>query len=151
MSTPASPSLRPIFVAGSTGATGRTLVRLADLKHIALVPHVRPGREHEYGSRAAVLELGNAAALDEAMRGCGTVLQLIGTMRKRFAKGDTYQSSDIDTTRQLVDAAKRTGVPHIVLLSAVGAGRPAGAYLQAKAQAEAIVLGSGIPYTIVRP
>jgi uncharacterized protein YbjT (DUF2867 family) len=39
----------------------------------------------------------------------------------------------------------------VVLLSSVGAGRPRGAYLQAKATAEAIVRDSGIAYTIVRP
>lgn len=141
----------PLFVAGATGATGRTLVRLADRKHIALVPHVRPGREHGYGSRAAVLELADGEALSRAMSGCSAVLQLIGTMRKRFARGDTYETSDIATTQQLVDAARRAGVGHIVLLSSVGAGRPTGSYLQAKAKAEAIVRDSGLAYTILRP
>nr|UXE45708.1 hypothetical protein Hi04_10k_c5202_00017 [uncultured bacterium] len=79
------------------------------------------------------------------------MLQLIGTMRRRFAQGDTYETSDIGTTRQLVDAAKRENVDHFILLSSVGAGRPVGAYLRAKAQAEAMVLNSGIPFTLVRP
>jgi uncharacterized protein YbjT (DUF2867 family) len=144
---------RKIFVAGSTGATGRTLVRLADARGVDLVPHVRPhhAARGAVDRRAAVLELADAAALARAMAGCTTVVQLIGTMRKRFAAGDTYESSDIGTTRQLVEAAKHTGVDHLVLLSSVGAGRPVGAYLAAKARAEAIVRDSGLPYTIVRP
>jgi len=85
------------------------------------------------------------------MRGCTTVLQLIGTMRSRFGAGDTYETSDIGTTRQLVEAAKASGVDHLVLLSSVGAGRPMGAYLKAKAKAEALVRESGIPFTILRP
>ena len=73
-------------------------------------------------------------------------------MKKRFGAGDTYESSDIGTTKQLVDAARAAGtVDHVVLLSSVGAGRPMGAYLQAKARAEAIVRESGLAYTVFRP
>ena len=40
---------------------------------------------------------------------------------------------------------------HVVLLSSVGAGYPLGAYLRAKAVAEALVRESGIPWTLFRP
>jgi uncharacterized protein YbjT (DUF2867 family) len=73
-------------------------------------------------------------------------------MRRRFASGDTYEVSDVGTTRQLVEASQRAGgVDHFVLLSSVGAGRPLGAYLRAKAEAERIVVESGLPWTILRP
>lgn len=143
---------RKLFVAGATGATGRTVLRLASPMAVDLVPHVRPrSAEKVEHPQRAVLELADHPALVEAMRGCTTVLQLIGTMRKRFSSGDTYETSDIGTTRQLVDAAKEAGVDHLVLLSSVGAGRPVGAYLQAKAEVERIVRESGIDWTIVRP
>jgi uncharacterized protein YbjT (DUF2867 family) len=144
---------RKAFVAGATGAVGRTLVRLADRRGLALVPHLRPRHGREGGdARAAVLELADTESLERALSGCTTVVQLIGTMRSRFAAGDTYETSDIGTTRQLVAGAKRVpSVDHIVLLSSVGAGRPLGAYLKAKAAAEAIVRESGIPWTIFRP
>jgi uncharacterized protein YbjT (DUF2867 family) len=88
----------------------------------------------------------------EAFRDRTTVLQLIGTIRSRFTRGDTYETSDIGTTRQLVEAAKESGsIDHFILLSSVGAGRPFGAYLEAKARAEAIVRESGIAFTIFRP
>ena len=148
---PTSP--RKIFIGGSTGAVGRTLVHLADDRRLDIVPHVRPRRagEREQHPKAAVLELSDHEALVEAMKGCTTVLQLIGTMRKRFSSGDTYETSDIATTRQLVEAARKAGVDHVVLLSSVGAGKPVGAYLEAKAKAEALVTVSGLPYTIFRP
>jgi uncharacterized protein YbjT (DUF2867 family) len=143
----------PVFVAGATGAVGRTVVRLAAQRQLRLIPHLRPSTARRQGALpdAAVLELSDTAALTEAMRGCGAVLQLIGTMRRRFASGDTYETSDIGTTAQLVEAARRSGRPHFVLLSSVGAGRPWGAYLKAKARAEAIVRESGLPFTVVRP
>lgn len=144
---------RRIFVAGSTGATGQTLLRLAGPDARDLVPHQRPrpGTPAPADARVAVVDLGEHGRLVEAMRGSTTVVQLIGTMRSRFARGDTYETSDIGTTRQLVAAAKEAGVDHVVLLSSVGAGRPLGAYLQAKARAEAIVRESGLSWTILRP
>ncbi|MCI0572047.1 MAG: SDR family oxidoreductase, partial [Myxococcaceae bacterium] len=146
---------RQLFVAGATGATGRNVMRLALERGTPVVAHVR-SRSAQSGPaaswpRKAVLELADAPALVEAMRGCTTVLQLIGTMRKRFSSGDTYETSDIGTTRQLVAAAKSAGVDHLVLLSSMGAGRPVGAYLKAKAEAERLVRESGLAWTIVRP
>jgi uncharacterized protein YbjT (DUF2867 family) len=148
---------RRLFVAGSTGATGRAIMRLAAARGLGhqVVPHLRPRgagtRDVQPPAGAIVLDLADAGALHAALAGFTTVIQLIGTMRKRFAAGDTYESSDIGTTRQLVEAARGTSVDHIVLLSSVGAGSPSGAYLKAKAEAERLVRDSGTAYTIFRP
>lgn len=156
MSTTAG-GARSIFVAGSTGVIGRAMLALAAAQGVRdrLVPHQRPRGPHTTTvappSDAIVCDLGDAAALTAALRGRATVVQLIGTMRTRFAAGDTYESSDIGTTAQLLAAARTAGVRHVVLLSSVGAGAPKGAYLRAKARAEEIVVASGIKHTIVRP
>lgn len=147
------PPPRRIFVAGSTGATGQVLVPALRAAGLEVVPHVRPksaGRARP-GDGAAVLELSDAAALTAALRGCTTVVSLIGTMKKRFAAGDTYEASDVATARQLAAAAKAAGVDHFILLSSAGAGSGLGAYLQAKQRAEAAVRESGVPFTIFRP
>ncbi len=144
--------MRKAFVAGATGVIGRTLMALAESRPIEVVPHVRPkSASSSKWSNAAVVDLDDHDALVKAMAGCTTVLQLIGTMRKRFSTGDTYETSDIGTTRVLVAAAKAASVDHVVLLSSVGAGRPVGPYLAAKAKAESIVRESGIEWTIARP
>jgi uncharacterized protein YbjT (DUF2867 family) len=144
---------RVLFIAGSTGAVGRTVVHLAEASGIQFVSHVRPRRAAAgpLPPRAAVFELSDEERLLGTLRGCTTVLQLIGTMRRRFAQGDTYETSDVGTTAALARAAARAGIDHFVLLSSVGAGRPVGAYLAAKARAEALVRDSGIPFTILRP
>jgi len=142
---------RRLFIAGSTGAVGSTLLKVAARHALDVVPHVRPKSAATVDHPAkCVLELTDPA-LARSMEGSTTVVQLIGTMRKRFASGDTYESSDIGTTRSLVEAAKQAGIDHLVLLSSTGAGRPFGAYLKAKAAAEALVRQSGIPFTIIRP
>ena len=105
-----------------TGAVGMALLPLADGRQVDLVAQVRPKSAGKLGARAvAAVELGDPKLAD-VLKGRTTVVQLIGTMRKRFASGDTYESSDIGTTRQLVDAAKACGtVDHFILLSSVGA------------------------------
>jgi uncharacterized protein YbjT (DUF2867 family) len=142
---------RRLFIAGSGGATGRLVVALAEKRGIPFLAHLRPKPGRVAGPGQALFELSERPTLLAALRGCSTVLQLIGTMRQRFASGDSYERSDVGTTRALVDAAREAGVDHLVLLSSVGAGRPLGAYLRAKAAAEALVLASGIPWTVFRP
>lgn len=146
---------RRIFIAGANGASGRTLMRLAGPEATDLVPHLRPASAERLGPSAppgaAVFDLQDSGALRAALGECTTVIQLIGTMRKRFAAGDTYASSDVGTTRCLVEASRGTGVDHIVLLSSVGAGSPRGAYLKAKAEAEGLVRDSGLAWTMFRP
>jgi uncharacterized protein YbjT (DUF2867 family) len=148
---------RRIFLAGSSGAVGRTVLDLATERGLRerLVPHLRPRGPTTVAVTpppdAVICDLADLPALARGMAGCTTVVQLIGTTRKRFAQGDTYDSSDVGTTVALVAAAKQAGVEHLLLLTSVGAGAPRGAYLHAKARAEAAVVGSGIPCTIFRP
>ena len=144
---------RALFIAGSTGSIGRTLLPLADQKRVAIIPHLRPKHGATVDPRAAQFDLSNHDALVGALRKCTTVVQLIGTVRARFTSGDTYDSSDIGTTRQLVIAGKEAGIDHFVLLSAVGAGNVNSlvAYLKAKTAAENLVRDSNIPFTLFRP
>lgn len=145
-------SARRLFVAGATGAIGQALLPLADARQVSVIAHARPKSAAALAPRPVVaLDLGDPK-LSEALAGCTTVIQLIGTMKKRFASGDTYEVSDIGTTRQLLEAAQRAGsIDHFILLSSLGAGSPRGAYLKAKAEAERLVRESKLPWTIFRP
>jgi uncharacterized protein YbjT (DUF2867 family) len=143
---------RKLFIAGATGAVGRVVMPLALQRDVDVVAHVRPRSTGKASwPNVASLELADAS-LPQVLARRTTVVQLIGTMRKRFSAGDTYETSDIGTTRLLVEAAKQAGtVDHVVLLSSVGAGSPRGAYLKAKAEAERLVRDSGLAFTIFRP
>jgi uncharacterized protein YbjT (DUF2867 family) len=143
---------RKLFIAGASGVVGKAVVAAADAQQVPRVAHYRPSpRAPPPKEQSAVLDLADPTRVTLAMRGCTTVLQLIGTMRHRFAQGDTYETSDIGTTQWLLVAAKDARVDHFVLLSSIGAGRPVGAYLKAKARAETLVRESGIPFTLFRP
>jgi uncharacterized protein YbjT (DUF2867 family) len=145
-----------LLVAGATGAVGSVVVPKARAAGLRVVPHVRPktaGR-HPLGKdpEALICELGEAAALDRAMAGVDAVACLVGTMRRRFAAGDTYESSDYQPVVDLIASAKRApgGPRYLVLLSSVGA-RAGSGYLGWKWRVEEAVRGSGLPHTILRP
>ena len=139
------------FVAGATGYTGRALMRAIRTREdgveaAAARAHGRQARRRD----AVVCDPRDVAALTAGMRGCDAVVQLIGTVKARFAEGD-YDDIDYGTTVALGEAAKAAGVPRLLLLSSVGAGSPRGRYLAVKRKTEEWVERSGLEYTIVRP
>jgi uncharacterized protein YbjT (DUF2867 family) len=146
-----------VLVAGATGAVGSALVPHLRSSGFAVIPHVRPktAERHPLGKdpRALVTELSDTARLDEHMAHSQAVLCTVGTMRRRFAAGDTYETSDYRPVVQLVESARRAPPPrprHFVLVSAFGA-RPGGGYLGWKHKSEEAVRASGLPHTILRP
>ncbi len=124
---------------------------------LEIVVQVRPQSAEKYqrqqpAAPAPLLcSLTEHSRLVQAMAGCDAVVSMIGTMKKRFADGDTYESSDIGSTQQLVNAALEADVPHFVLMGAQGTNWIPGAYYEAKRKAEEIVTESGLNWTILRP
>jgi uncharacterized protein YbjT (DUF2867 family) len=149
--------VKTVFVAGATGAVGSVLVPYLKESHFAVIPHVRPktAEHHPLGKdpRALIAELSDTPRLDEQMARAHAIVCLVGTMRRRFAAGDTYESSDYRPVVQLIESARRAPLAeprHFVLLSALGA-RPGSGYLGWKHKAEEALRSSGLPHTIVRP
>ena len=152
----ADPTPLRVFVAGATGAVGSLFVPRARAAGLTVLPHVRPqtAERHPLGQdpQAQVFDLGDAARLEQALAGVDSVVCLVGTMRRRFDAGDTYESSDYRPVVELVQAAQRAaGAPrHVVLLSSFGARESAG-YLGWKWKAEQALRQGGLPWTILRP
>lgn len=146
-----------VLVAGATGAVGTVVVPKLRSAGISVIPHVRPktAAVHPMGKdpEALICDLSESAKLDPAMARVQTIVCLVGTMKKRFATGDTYEASDYQPVVQLVESAKRAGpdARHFVLLSSLGTRAGAGGYLGWKWKAEEVVRTSGLPWAILRP
>jgi uncharacterized protein YbjT (DUF2867 family) len=138
-----------ILVTGGTGTLGKLVVpRLVETGSTVrvLTRTARPAEQSGITYLVGDLETGDG--VDAAMVGVATVVHCAGS-----SKGDDVKA------RRLVDAAKRSGVQHIVYISVVGADRipmvgridrAAFGYFGAKREAERIISSSGIPWTTLR-
>lgn len=128
-----------ILITGGTGTLGRHVVPLlsdtgAPLRVLSRNSHeCRDGVDYVTGDLRT--DEGIAAAVD----GVVTVVHLAGG-----PKGDEV------ATRNLVRAAARAGVGHLVYISVIAADRVPLAYFRAKLAAEQIVSESGLPWTTLR-
>jgi uncharacterized protein YbjT (DUF2867 family) len=122
-----------ILVTGATGTLGRpTVERLREAGHDvrALSRGTGPG--------LVTGDLLTGAGLSAALAGAATVLHLSTGKR------------DVAAAQNLVGAARQAGVAHLVLISIVGIDDIPFPYYRGKVAIESVVVGSGLPFTILR-
>jgi len=142
----------PILVTGGTGTLGGHVVPLlrdAGRQVRVLSRHGRaPGDGSEIGSGSksgpgsveyVTGDVLKGEGLDAAVDGVEIVLHLAGG-----PKGDD------EATLNLVRAATRAGVAHLVLISVIGADRVPVGYFRSKLGAERAVADSGLPWSTLR-
>lgn len=129
----------PLLVTGGTGTLGSLVVPLLrDAGHDVRVLS-RRGRESGDGIEYVTGDLLGNEGVERAVDGAGTVLHLAGG-----PKGDD------EATRNLVRAASRAGVRHLVYISVIGADKVPLGYFRSKLGAERAVAESGLPWTTLR-
>lgn len=138
----------PVLVTGGTGTLGRLAVaRLRDAGYPVRVLS-RITHDAVDGVEFVTGDLSTGAGIGEAVARAETVVHCAGT-----AKGDEAKAQN------LVSAALRAGVRHVVYISVVGADRiPVASrvdramfgYFQSKLGAESAVAASGLPWTTLR-
>jgi NADH dehydrogenase len=94
----------------------------------------------------------DAKAVDDALAGCQAVIHLVGIIMQKPSRGATYDRVHVYGTRAVLEAARRNGVRRLIHMSALGT-RPDAVsdYHKTKYQAEELVRGSGLDWTILRP
>ncbi|GAA4231723.1 NAD(P)H-binding protein [Actinomadura meridiana] len=128
-----------MLVTGGTGTIGSQVVPL--LRDAGREVRVLSRRQHEPGGGVeyAVGDVLKDEGLDAALDGIETLVHLAGGVR-----GDDV------ATRNLVRAASRGGVRHLVLISVTGADRMPQRFLRTQLKAEQAVAASGVPWTTLR-
>ena len=142
-----------VFVAGGAGFVGTHLIKeLRRSGHtVVLLSHQRPPdpAEEIQVIRGDVMD---RLSLGRAMAECDASVNLVGIIREFPFQGITFQKLHIQATRNMVDAAKETGIRRYLQMSALGTRKDAVArYHQSKYAAEEYVRGSGLDCTIFRP
>lgn len=158
-----------------TGATGFLGWHVANLlvekgEHVRAL--VRPGKSvRELDVETIEGDLRDRASLDRAAAGCGSVYHVAADYRLWARDSSELYHSNVDGTRNLIEAARAAGAERFIYTSTVGCiGIPAGgvgdetvavgldemtgAYKRSKFLAEQVALeaaGGGFPIVIVNP
>jgi uncharacterized protein YbjT (DUF2867 family) len=138
MSSTQNPSgRRTIAVAGGTGVVGRHAVEA--VRAAGHVPVIL--------SRSTGVDLLTGTGLDAALAGADAVIDTSNITTLSAAAATTFFTR---ATGNLVAAAARAGVGHLVVLSIVGIDRMPHDYYAGKVAQERVVANSTVPWTILR-
>jgi uncharacterized protein YbjT (DUF2867 family) len=142
-----------VFVTGGTGYVGCPLItRLLQRGH-EVRALVRTGSEKK-------LPAGCQAILGDALDGnsyaskitpSDTFVQLVGVSHPSPAKAAEFRSIDLVSGQNAVEAARIAGVQHFIYVSVAQPAPVMKAYIEVRSQCEAMIRGSGMNATILRP
>lgn len=139
-----------LAVTGATGFVGQTLLDLAVREGIEVRALARRTQEPRKGVEWVSGDLGDTNALAELARGASAVIHIAGVVNAPDPAG--FEAGNVAGTLNLVDAARRAGVPRFVHVSSLSAREPQlSVYGASKLRGEKLVAASGLDWTVVRP
>ena len=148
-------SAERILVLGGSGFVGRHVVALLAAKGRSVVV---PTRSRERAKHLILLptvevlqaDVHDPVTLERLAAGSSAMINLVGILNER-RRGD-FDRAHVELARKAAAACRVAGVPRLLHMSALNAD-PSGPsrYLASKGQAEAIVAGSDLDWTIFRP
>jgi dihydroflavonol-4-reductase len=164
--------VKPALVTGASGFLGWHVARILLERGYAVRALVRPGsRVNGLDVEVATGDLRDPASLERAAAGCGLVFHVAADYRLWAANPDDLYRSNVEGTRNLLQAARNAGAERVVYTSTVGCiGIPSGGigdedtpvaladmvghYKRSKFLAEEVALEAargGLPVVIVNP
>jgi uncharacterized protein YbjT (DUF2867 family) len=143
-----------IVIAGASGFVGGHLIDhlLAAGREVSCLARSEKAANAllARGCRVIRGDITQAETLKNILHPEDIVIHLVGIIEEQGSA--TFRSLHVQGTRNLVDESMRAGIRHFFYQSALGSDKTSwSGYLKTKAEAEEIVMQSGIPSTIFRP
>lgn len=140
-----------VFVTGATGYMGRRLIPALLARGHEVSALVRAGSEHKLVS-ACHCVVGNAlVAADYRLGEADTLVHLVGTPHPAPWKKEQFLAVDLVSARACIEAAVAARTPHLVYVSVAQPAPMMKAFVEVRAQAEALIRASGLNATVLRP
>jgi uncharacterized protein YbjT (DUF2867 family) len=134
-----------VLVTGATGQFGRALAAIARPSELVLRLQSRQVARPPWAERCewASADLVDGRGLAEAVAGVDVVVH---------AASDPRRAAEVDRegTRRLVAASASQSVAHLLYISIVGIDRISHPYYRKKLEAEEVVAGGAVPWSILR-
>lgn len=147
-------SKRTVFITGGTGFMGRNLIPELLKRGHEIRALARPGSEAKLPAGCTVItgDPLDHASFVEKVRPADTFVQLVGVSHPTPAKAREFRTVDLQSAREGVTAAVAAGVEHFVYVSVAQPAPIMKAYVEARAEGEALIRASGLRRaTILRP
>jgi NADH dehydrogenase len=95
-------------------------------------------------------DIRDAGAMRSALSGAGALVHLAAIAIEKA--GESYQATNADATRVILDSARSSGVRRVVYMSQNGASSSSRyRFLKSKGMAEDMVVNSGLEWTVLKP
>ena len=139
-----------IALTGATGFVGWAVLDEAERRSLTVRALTRRPREARAGVTWIAGDLTSYTALAELVAGAEAVVHIAGLTNS--SDPAAFKTCNVDGTAAVIAAAKAAKVNRFVFVSSLSAREPGlSAYGASKAEAEKLVEGSGLDWTIVRP
>src|SRR5690349_2229430 len=113
--------MKPALVTGASGFLGWHVARVLLEQRYSVRALVRPGsRVTELDVETVTGDLRDPASVDRAIAGCGLVFHVAADYRLWAKNPDELYRSNVDGTRNLLEAARKANVERVVYTSTVG-------------------------------
>jgi uncharacterized protein YbjT (DUF2867 family) len=147
------PSSHDIFISGGTGYIGQRLIVLLLRRGHRVRALARDGSQSKLPQGCEAV-LGNALDADSFKQNVApadTFVHLVGVSHPNPSKAEQFRAIDLASVQASVPAALAANVEHFVYVSVAQPAPVMQAYLQVRAECEAIIRASGMNATFVRP
>lgn len=142
-----------VFVTGGTGYMGSRLIPVLVQRGHRVKALVRRGSEKKISSGVTCVA-GDAlknGSYAEHVRGADTFVHLIGVPHPSPAKAKQFREIDFVSAQVALTAAHEAGVQHFVYLSVAHPAPAMHAFIEVRAECEAMIRTSEMSATILRP